>query len=96
MKAEVRQKRRQNFVRESQTWVDDIGMHPHIVTAWYVGERLRPGAERDAVTLLTGLAVVFVATNLPVFGGLLGFLVILLGLGVIGQWARGLWAARPA
>ena len=26
--------RRDNFVREAQTWVDDIGMHPHIVTAW--------------------------------------------------------------
>ena len=30
--------RRENFVREAQTWVDDIGMHPHVVTAWYVRE----------------------------------------------------------
>jgi len=30
--------RREDFIREAQTWVDDIGMHPNVVTAWYVRE----------------------------------------------------------
>ncbi len=29
--------RRQNFLRECQAWID-LGLHPHVVTAWYVRE----------------------------------------------------------
>jgi hypothetical protein len=42
------------------------------------------------------LAIVFVLINLPFVGGIMRLLVILLGLGVIAQWLRGLWVGRPA
>jgi WD40 repeat protein len=30
--------RRQNFLREARAWVVDLGMHPHVVRAWWVLE----------------------------------------------------------
>ena len=68
-----------------------------IVTAALLGQRLLNGnGHRDAIMLLVGLAVVFVLINLPFVGNMMRLLVILLGLGVIGQWLRGLWLSRPA
>lgn len=43
------------------------------------------GEPNFAVTLLVGLAIVIVATNLPFIGGLLGLLVAITGLGVMLQ-----------
>ena len=68
-----------------------------IVTGALLGRRLLNGDEpRDVLRLLVGLAIVFVLINLPFVGGIMRLLVILLGLGVIAQWLRGLWLGRPA
>ena len=68
-----------------------------IVTAALLGRRLLNGDDpRDVLRLLVGLAIVFVLINLPFVGGIMRLLVILLGLGVIAQWLRGLWVGRPA
>jgi hypothetical protein len=52
-----------------------------IVVAEFVGRSLMK--ERGAVSLLAGLFVVIVAVNLPWIGGLINFLLMLMGLGAI-------------
>ena len=68
-----------------------------IVTAVVIG-RMVPAndARTQTLTLFIGLAVLFVLINLPFVGGLLRFAAMLVGLGLVVQWLRGWWAARPA
>jgi cytoskeletal protein CcmA (bactofilin family) len=66
-----------------------------IVTAAFVGRRLLDGADgRPVLSLLLGLGIVYVLVNVPYLGGLARVVVLLLGLGLIGQWLRGLWGSR--
>jgi cytoskeletal protein CcmA (bactofilin family) len=66
-----------------------------IVVGAFLGRRLMSGEPRDAVTLLGGLAIVFVLINLPLVGGLLRLMVVILGLGVITRSLRDAWQMRP-
>jgi cytoskeletal protein CcmA (bactofilin family) len=52
-----------------------------IIVAEFVGRMLFK--KSNAVSLLAGLAIVIVAVNLPMLGGLISFLLLLLGLGAL-------------
>ena len=78
-----------------------------IITAWYLG-RLMLGGRNDAgdaqgdsqtntaLILLVGLVTVIVASNLPFVGGIIGFLMSIIGAGLIIQWAwQGVSAREP-
>jgi anti-sigma factor RsiW len=52
-----------------------------IIIAEFVGRMLLK--QGGAVSLLTGLAIIIIAMDLPMIGGLIGFLLLLLGLGAI-------------
>ena len=49
---------------------------------------------RELALLAAGAAAVVVVTSLPVIGGLVKFLVVLLGLGAIAMWTYGAWWPR--
>jgi hypothetical protein len=49
-----------------------------------------------ALDLLIGLAIVFVAINLPYLGGWIHFLVLLIGLGLAFIQLRSRWQRLPA
>lgn len=68
-----------------------------IVTAALVGRLLLDtDAQRPVVTFLIGLLIVFVLINLPLVGGLFRLVTVVVGLGLIGQWFRNVWAVRAA
>ena len=68
-----------------------------IVTAGHVGRLLLDGdVNGRALPLLLGLTILFVLINVPLLGGLVRLVAIVVGLGLIVQWLRGLWADRPA
>lgn len=67
-----------------------------IVTALRLGERLL-GRERQrpALELLAGLLLLFVLINVPLLGAVIRLIAMLLGLGVIVLWLRGLGNRAP-
>jgi hypothetical protein len=68
-----------------------------IVVAALLGQRLfADGGRSEPLMLLVGLSIVFVLINLPFVGDMMQLLVLVVGLGLIVQWARGVWDARPA
>lgn len=68
-----------------------------IVVAAFIGRRLGEGSDlAPALSLLIGLGIVYVLVNVPYLGGLVRLVVLLLGLGMIGQWLRGRWGSRAA
>jgi cytoskeletal protein CcmA (bactofilin family) len=65
-----------------------IGLYlAKIVVAALVGRMLLIDREGFAVPLLTGLAIVTVAVNLPFVGGIVSVLLTVVGLGLIAQYA---------
>jgi cytoskeletal protein CcmA (bactofilin family) len=79
------------------TWLAGLYLAKVFVAA-LVGRKLMKSPENTpgpfALTLLLGLFLVFVAINLPYLGGLLHFLVFLLGLGIGFYQVRAYW--QPA
>jgi len=74
-------------------WLIAIYLAKIFVAAW-IGEGLVHSGTQVrslALPLLVGLVIVFVAINLPYIGGILHFLVILLGLGMVFLRARAAW-----
>lgn len=68
-----------------------------IVTSVLIGRRLLAGREsRSALILLAGLLVLFVLINVPVAGGAVRLLAMLLGLGVVALAARRWWQRSDA
>lgn len=66
-----------------------------IVTAKFVGTLIMPGhQDRQALTLLVGLTILTVLANLPLLGGPIGLVAVIIGLGIIAQWLRSIWAQR--
>jgi len=57
-----------------------------IVLGATVGRMLLPDREAITVPLLVGLAIVLVAGNLPWIGGIVGFVLTLVGLGLLAQY----------
>lgn len=72
-----------------------------IVVAGLIGNLLLAGREPATapggrvVPLLLGLVILFVLINLPLLGGLVRLLAIVVGLGLIVQQGFGWWKARP-
>ncbi len=67
-----------------------------IVIACYLGRLILPNREGTTLPLLLGLALLVLATNLPIIGGPIKLVAGILGLGLIGQWARTWWSTRTA
>lgn len=68
-----------------------------IVVAGHVGRLLLDDDARGgALPLLLGLVLLFLLINIPFIGGPVKFVAVVMGLGLIGQWLRGLWTQRPA
>lgn len=65
-----------------------------IVIACYIGRLMLPNRDGTALPLLLGLVLLVVVTNLPIVGGPIKLVAGIIGLGLIGQWARDLWMAR--
>lgn len=66
-----------------------------ILTASLIGRRvLQSNSHRPALTLLAGLAILFVLVNVPFLGGIVRLLAILVGLGLIVLSVRGRWDSR--
>ena len=63
-----------------------------IVTARWVGG-LIVNAERQSllVVLLIGLVVIAVASAIPILGGPIEFVTVVLGLGLLGRWVLDEW-----
>lgn len=78
-------------------WLAGLYLAKIFVAGW-LGQALRrpesPQTGAFALPLLLGLVIVFVAMNLPYLGGLIRFLVILLGLGIALVQVRQYWQ-RP-
>jgi hypothetical protein len=79
------------------TWLAGLYLAKVFVGA-FIGQGMlqsQSGASRSfALSLLLGLFVIYVATNLPYVGGVLNFLVILLGLGIAATQAFMRWPRR--
>lgn len=68
-----------------------------ILTASLIGRRvLQSNSHRPALTLLAGLAILFVLVNVPFLGGIVRLLAILLGLGLIVLSLKGRWGSPAA
>lgn len=67
-----------------------------IVIACYIGRLILPNRESPTLPLLLGLTLLVVVTNVPFIGGPVQLVAGILGLGMIGQWLREVWAARTA
>lgn len=65
-----------------------------IVVGSAIGQMVLGGDESLPLTLFVGLAVVAVLVNLPFFGGILGFLLMILGLGLLVQYLYGVLSDR--
>lgn len=60
-----------------------------IMVAWLIGGMLfdGPNSERGvALPLLSGLAIVWVAINIPFIGGVINVVMTIVGIGMIAQW----------
>jgi hypothetical protein len=73
-----------------------------IVVAAFLGQSLlgqgSGPAASTALVLLAGLVPIFIATNLPYIGGVINFLLVLVGLGAIaiGAYRMPRWRSAPA
>jgi len=68
-----------------------------IIAAGHVGRMLLSGDDQNrAVPLAVGLLILLVLGNVPLLGGLVRLIATVVGLGMIVQWLRGLWADRSA
>jgi hypothetical protein len=59
-----------------------------IVLAWVMGDMMLRATDKSGslpLTLLAGLVVLMIATNLPVFGGVISFLFMIVGMGLLVQ-----------
>ncbi len=65
-----------------------------IVAAALVGRLLLKEDQVRALSLLVGLAVLFVLLSIPLLGALVRLLAIVVGLGLLLQWARQAWERR--
>ncbi|HEV2177650.1 MAG TPA: zf-HC2 domain-containing protein [Terriglobia bacterium] len=79
-------------------WIAGCYLAKVFVAAW-IGRTIvpsRPAVGSSALGLLLGLAIIFVAVNLPYVGGWLWLLVLLVGLGMaFSQWHRSRRAIAP-
>ena len=65
-----------------------------IVVASMVGRMLMSGSDSLAWTLLAGLVIVTVAVNLPFIGGIISFLLTIVGVGLLVQYLLGVLPRR--
>jgi cytoskeletal protein CcmA (bactofilin family) len=66
-----------------------------IIAAGYLGRLLLDGeAHGRVIPLLAGLVILFVLINVPILGGVVRLVALIVGLGLIAQWLRGAWASR--
>ena len=66
-----------------------------IIVAWFLGALIL--TKRDggpALPLLLGLSILLVLTNLPLIGGPVTLVTVIVGLGMIAQWLRANWRGR--
>jgi len=67
-----------------------------ILIGAYIGRTVMTGSDSLPVTLIAGLAIVIVAVNLPYIGGIINFVLTIVGLGLIVQYLWSVIAARDA
>jgi cytoskeletal protein CcmA (bactofilin family) len=70
------------------TWF--LGLYlAKIMVAWLIGSRLFSDSDGErgvALPLITGLAIVSVAINIPFIGGVISFVMTIVGIGMLVQW----------
>lgn len=68
-----------------------------IVTAKFIGTLILPAHEdRPTLPLLLGLSLLVILGNLPLIGGPIELVVLIIGLGMIVQWVRQNWVRKTA
>ena len=67
-----------------------------ILVGAVVGRMLLSQSDSLGWTLLVGIAVVIVAVNLPFIGGIINFVLTVVGLGLLVQYLIGILSARDS